>query len=133
MSENTIKLIFQPETPIPVGYIPAINMDHPTKKNERLLPDVIVEEDEKGETRFLFEVDSASARVILERDPCFKLWAPAELKVVMRGRHGAELVTLRSVDPTAAKPEKPGKKGPTPIVVPPSDEAAQKLLEASKG
>ena len=131
MSENTVKLIFLPETPIPVGYMPAINMDHPTKKNERLLPDVIVEDDENGGQRFLFEVDQVSGRVILEKDPCYKLWYPAEMKVVKRDKKGAELVTIYSVDPSLAKGK---KKAATPIKVPEGTpiDPSKLILEASK-
>ena len=91
----SVRLIFQPETPIPLGYIPSINMEHPIKKSERLVPDLIYEDG-----KFFFDVDDISARQILERDGhCYKLWAPAEFNIVRRDKFGAEMVTLESVNP----------------------------------
>lgn len=95
----SVRLVFLPETPIPLGFIPAINMEHPIKKSERLVPDLIYEDG-----KFFFDVDDISARQILERDGhCYKLWAPAEFSVVLRGKHGAEMVTLQSVNPALGK------------------------------
>lgn len=98
MSEK-VRLIFRPEVPPPLGYIPQIDMTHPLRPSERLLPDIIVDKDENGVDAFFFDLDQMVARHILERDVCYQLWAPAELKIVVRDNKGAHMVTARSVNP----------------------------------
>lgn len=152
MSEK-VRLIFRPEVPPPLGYIPQIDMTHPLRPSERLLPDIIVDKDENGVDAFFFDLDQMVARHILERDVCYQLWAPAELKIVVRDNKGAHMVTARSVNPVihriAAKPlqavvpdppkEKEAETPPeAPVVtkiVPPVSpkEAAEKIKAAAKG
>lgn len=98
MSEK-VRLIFRPEVPPPLGYIPQIDMMHPLRPAERLLPEIIVDLDENGKDAFFFDLDPMVARHILERDVCYQLWAPAEMKIVVRDARGAHMVTARSVNP----------------------------------
>ena len=151
MSEK-VRLIFRPEVPPPLGYIPQIDMTHPLRPSERLLPDIIVDKDENGVDAFFFDLDQMVARHILERDVCYQLWAPAELKIVVRDNKGAHMVTARSVNPAIHRvpkvlqpvvPEPPKEKEaetpPEPPVVvqivPPVSpkEAAEKIKAAAKG
>lgn len=118
MSEK-VRLIFRPEVPPPLGYIPQIDMMHPLRPAERLLPDIIVDLDETGKDAFFFDLDPMVARHILERDVCYQLWAPAEMKIVVRDARGAHMVTARSVNPVLhralAKPKGGVKAEPKPI------------------
>ena len=129
MSEK-VRLIFRPEGPPPLGYIPQIDMMHPLRPAERLLPDIIIEADEKGEDAFFFDLDPMVARHILERDVCYQLWAPAEMKIVVRDSRGAHMVTARSVNPALhralAKPKGGVKAEPKPItpILPEGEEPA---------
>lgn len=121
----SVRLVFQPETPIPLGYIPSINMEHPIKKSERLVPDLIYENG-----KFFFDVDEISARQILERDGhCYKLWSPAEFNVVLRNKNGSEMVTLQSVNPKA----NPKQVGRRVVVAAPVDLSmdAEKIAKAA--
>lgn len=149
MSEK-VRLIFRPEVPPPLGYIPQIDMTHPLRPSERLLPDIIVDKDENGVDAFFFDLDQMVARHILERDVCYQLWAPAELKIVVRDNKGAHMVTARSVNPAIHRvpkvlhpvvPDPPKEKEtetpPEPPVVvqivPPVSpkEAAEKISKAA--
>lgn len=151
MSEK-IRLIFRPEVPPPLGYIPQIDMMHPLRPAERLLPEIIVDKDENGADAFFFDLDQMVARHILERDVCYQLWAPAELKIVVRDNKGAHMVTARSVNPAihriVAKPLQPvapeppkEKDAETPTeapvvtqIIPPVSpkDAAEKIKAAAK-
>lgn len=98
---DKVRLIFRPDVAPPLGYIPHIDMMHPLRPAERVLPDIQEGKDEKGNDAFFFDLEPMVARHILERDSkCYKLWAPAEMKIVVRDTKGAHMVTARSVDPS---------------------------------
>lgn len=112
-----VRLIFKPDvTPLP-GHIPGIDMRHPTRPAERLIPELEIEDGDDGEPIYFVTVPMQAARQILGVDGhVWKLWAPFELKQVpCFGEHGGtSVMTVTSVDPKAGRQAKEDPKDESP-------------------
>lgn len=109
-----VRLIFKPDVkPLP-SHLPGIDMRHPLKPTERLIPELEIEESDEGEILYFVTVPVQAARQILAADGhVWKLWAPFELQVPSFGEHGGtSIVTVVSVDPNAGWSAKSQGEGP---------------------
>lgn len=105
-----VRIIFKPDSPVVPGYIPHIDIPNPLKTSERLIPEVILDE----EGRMFFDLPMhAAQRVLVQDEHLYKLWSPASLTVARYAQHGGFAQdVIKSVDPLAGKQKESAPSAP---------------------
>ena len=114
-----VKLVFFPETDIPEGHFPSINIANPYQPTERVIPDLIEGDPSVpgSEKLFFFEMPESSARKVLEGNAhIYLLWEPESFKFMQPTAHGTTTpITLTSVKSLCANGEKNFRKPSLPM------------------